>query len=448
MHSLRRLLVFSVALNAICSFSPQFTWSQGIQLPEAKPNKEESAPKISTRATPNQDQAIEVRLREIFSELEGAESLRVNVVSGIVSLSGEVLTQNTREQVVKLARQVEGVVEVKDKTSLVRDVKRQIAPAIQRLNELVSDIVGYLPLLAFAIIIFLGFWLIAFLLAKWDGLYRRFSANEFLADFLRQITRLAVLALGLLVAFELLNATALIGTVLGAAGLFSLALGFALRDTVENYVAGILLSIKQPFVHSDLVDIEGQEGHVLRLTSRATIVMTLDGNQVRIPNAKVFNGIVINYTRNPERRFQFDVGVSVDSNLAAAQHLAASTLLEMEGVVEDPPPRVDVQALGDFNITLRVYGWVDQRRFAFLKVKSEAIRLVKEAFDAADIIMPEPIYNLRMHDAAAPQPEKRQSAGPKRSIDVGRRSDIERQIAEDRLESGESDLLRSDAPLE
>ena len=53
-----------------------------------------------------------------------------------------------------------------------------------------------------------------------------------------------------------------------------------------------------------------------------------------------------------------------------------------------------------------------------------------------------------MHDAAAPQPEKRQSAGPKRSIDIARRSDIERQIAEDRLESGESDLLRSDAPLE
>ncbi len=118
------------------------------------------------------------------------------------------------------------------------------------------------------------------------------------------------------------------------------------------------------------------------------------------------------------------MGVSVDSNLAAAQNLAAKTLLDMEGVIEDPPPRVDVQALGDSNVTLRVFGWVDQRHFDFLKVKSEAIRLVKEAFDAAGIVMPEPIYNLRMQEplAAASEPKKRQSAGPKKAIDVGRRS--------------------------
>jgi small-conductance mechanosensitive channel len=140
----------------------------------------------------------------------------------------------------------------------------------------------------------------------------------------------------------------------------------------------------------------------------------------------------------------------VDSNLAAAQNLAAETLLKMEGVIEDPPPRVDVQTLGDFNVTLRVYGWVDQRHFNFLKVKSEAIRLVKEAFDAAGIVMPEPIYNLRMQErvAAAAEPKKSQSAGPKNAIDVRRRTEIERQIAEDRRESAESDLLRSDAPLE
>ena len=420
------------------------------QLPASKPSKVEPAPKISAKTTPEQDQAIERRLEQIFSELEGVEGVRVDVRSGVVALTGEVLSQNAREQAVALARQVEGVVEVKDKTTLVRDVRRQVAPAVERLRELVSDIIGYLPLIAFAVVIFLAFWFLAFLLGKWNGLYRRFTTNEFLADFVRQLTKLAVLALGLVVAFELLDATALVGTVLGAAGLLSLALGFALRATMENYIAGILLSMKQPFVHDDWVEIEGHEGYVLRLTSRATIVMTLDGNHVRIPNANVFNGIVINYTRNPERRFHFDVGVSMDSNLAAAQNLAAKIVLEMEGVIEDPPPRVDVQALGDSNITLRVFGWVDQRHFDFLKVRSEAIRLVKEAFDAAEIMMPEPIYNLRMQEplAAAPEPKKHQSAGPKNAIDVGRRTEIDRQIAEDRRESGESDLLRSDAPLE
>lgn len=449
MKSHSRRLPFVAALAFVCGLSTQPTWSQGVQVPQAKQAKEEPAPKISAKVAPEQDQAIERRLVEIFSELEGAQEVGVSVRSGIVVLTGEVLSQNVREQAVKLARQVDGVVEVRDKTTLVRDVRRQIAPAIERLRELVSDFVGYLPLIAFALVVFLIFWLLAFLLGKWDGLFRRFTTNQFLANFVRQLTKLAVIVVGLVVAFDLLDAAALVSTVLGAAGLLGLALGFALRDTVENYIAGILLSMKQPFVHNDWVEIEGQEGHVLRLTSRATIVMNLDGNHVRIPNSKVFNGILINYTRNPERRFLFDVGISVDSNLAAAQNLAAKTLLEMGGILENPPPRADVQSLGDFNITLRVFGWVDQRHFDFFKVKSESIRLVKEAFDQAGIIMPEPIYNLRVQEpVTAAKPPASESAGPKNPIDIHRRTETEHRIAEDRRESGDADLLRSDAPLE
>jgi small-conductance mechanosensitive channel len=331
---------------------------------------------------------------------------------------------------------------------LVRAAPRQIAPAVERVRELVSDFVGYLPLIAFAILTFGLFWLVAFLVGKWDGIFRRLTRNEFLADLIRHLAKLAVLGLGLLLAFELLEATALVGTVLGAAGLLGLALGFALRDTVENYVAGILLSTKRPFAPDDFVAIEGHEGRVLRLTSRATIVMTLDGNHVRIPNARVFNGIVVNYTRNPERRFSFDVGVSTDSHLVSTQHLAAKTLLEMEGVVEKPEPRVDVLALGDSNVVLRVFGWVDQRRFDFQKVRSEAIRIVKEAFDAAGVVMPEPTYGLRMQEARETRPDRRATEGPRQAIDVGRRTDLDGRIAADRRAAGDGDLLHADAPLE
>lgn len=450
MYYLARLLIVATLLSAFCSAALQPASSQVPQLPESKPVEEGPARKISAQTTRGQDQAVERRLREIFSELEGANRVGVEVRSGVVTLTGQVSSQTTRKQAVEIARQLEGVVEVQDETTPVRGISGQIAPAFQRLRKLVSDLVVSLPLIVFAVAIFLVFWLLAFLLGKWHGLYGRFTNNALLADSLRQLIKLAVLAAGLVVAFELLDATALIGTVLGAAGLLGLALGFALRDTVENYIAGVLLSMRQPFVRNDWVEIEGQEGHVLRLTSRATIIMTLDGNHVRIPNAMVLNRIVINYTRNPVRRFHFDVGVSVDSNIVAAQDLAAKTLLAMEGVIEDPPPRVDLQALGDFNIILRAYGWVDQRRFDFLKVKSEATRLVKQAFDAAGIVMPEPIYTLRMQEPVpkAPAADQRESAGPKNAIDVQRRTEMEQQIAEDRRKSGALDLLQPGAPLE
>jgi small-conductance mechanosensitive channel len=79
---------------------------------------------------------------------------------------------------------------------------------------------------------------------------------------------------------EILDATALLGTIVGVAGVMGLAIGFALRDTVENYIASILLSIRQPFRPLDQIVLENYEGLVMKLTSRETILMTLDGNHV------------------------------------------------------------------------------------------------------------------------------------------------------------------------
>lgn len=91
--------------------------------------------------------------------------------------------------------------------------------------------------------------------------------------------------------------------------------------------------------------IGNQEGHVVRLTPRATILLTLDGNHTRIPNAMVYKAVIINYTRNPKRRFTFDVGVDTEQNLVQAQTLAAQTLDRMAGVLDDPAPSCTVQTL-------------------------------------------------------------------------------------------------------
>jgi small-conductance mechanosensitive channel len=249
-----------------------------------------------------------------------------------------------------------------------------------------------------------------------------------------------------------------------------LAVGFALRDTVENYIASLLLSLRQPFARDDLVTIDGCEGRVVRLTARATILMTPDGNHTRIPNARVYKAVIVNYTRNPKRRFQFDVGVDTEQNLAAAQELAAATLAQMDGVLADPPPSCTVEQLGESNVVLRVFGWVDQTQAEYVKVRSEAIRLVKGAFDRAGVVMPEPIYNVRVGQlpgapgsapsaaahadqrtaqrAESPRSKTEQiSPEPVRAIDIARRDDLGEQIAADRG-ADDQDLLRSHAPKE
>ena len=209
--------------------------------------------------------------------------------------------------------------------------------------------------------------------------------------------------------------------------------------------------------------IESREGVVVRLTSRATILMTLDGNHLRIPNASVYKAVIVNYSRNPRRRFQFDVGVDTEQNLSVAQDLAARTLAGMDGVLAEPAPMCTVEQLGESNVVLRVFGWVDQSRHEFLKVRSEAIRLVKGAFDRAGIVMPEPIYNVRLGQAQtsapgaeAPAPTstvrpattaKRAPSEPEQAIDIAPRGELDEQIdAERRI--GEEDLLAESAPKE
>jgi small conductance mechanosensitive channel len=120
------------------------------------------------------------------------------------------------------------------------------------------------------------------------------------------------------------------------------------------------------------VVIDGQEGIVVALTSRATILMTLDGNHLHLPNALVFRSVMLNYTRNPSRRFEFDIGVGVQEDLIQAQLIGTQELQHLVGVMDDPPPRALIQSLGDSNVQLRFRGWAAQLTTACVLIHSLA----------------------------------------------------------------------------
>src|SRR5690606_33226100 len=142
--------------------------------------------------------------------------------------------------------------------------------------------------------------------------------------------------------------------VLGAAGVLGLAIGFAMRDTVENYIASILLSVRRPCAPHDSVIIEGVEGHITTLHSRATIITTWDGNEVRIPNAIVYKTKIVNLTRTPERRFEFTLRVRLDSDITCALATALKAVKMVGGVLEKPAPAALVSAIDEYAIVLIV----------------------------------------------------------------------------------------------
>lgn len=384
---------------------------------------------------------------EPYAELEGVE---VEAQGGRVTLSGVVVSAADRERAEEVVGGLEGVVAVENRIEQIQDVRDRLRPVARRFEGYAYDILFALPLFAAAALVLLLTWWAAVWVGRWERPFRRLSANRFLSDLLRQLGRVAVLLVGVLLALEILDATALVGAVLGAAGVAGLAVGFAFKDLVENYIASVLLSLRQPFGPGDLVDIDGREGKVIRLTSRATILRTMDGNHLRIPNAQVFKGVILNYDRNPRRRLCFEVSVASGRDVDRALDVGVASLAGMPGILGDPPPACHLTAVGDWATELTFYAWIDQREVEFLKVRSEAIRLVLQALQAAGIDLPEPTYRVltrraEEESARAPLPSP---PSPRDVADLSVDEHLDAEIEAERTETEGRDLLDVGAPQE
>lgn len=354
---------------------------------------------ITTGEGKPEDREIDLRIEEIFDEIDGLENVNSSVRSGVVTLRGTVSEASVAERAVELANRVEGVVAVENEITEVTEVSERLVPVLGRFEKRLQTAYDYLPLAGFAGLVWLftaGFgWFISSRRRPWSWI----APNTFIADLLRQIVFLGFLLLGLVLALDIMDATAVLSTILGAAGIVGLAIGFAVRDTVENYIASILLSIRQPFRPKDFIEIDGYSGHVIRLTSRATILMDMDGNHIRIPNASVYKHNIVNYSRNPERRFSFKLGIDADSELHVALDLCRGALEQLDFVLDEPAPAVWIDEVGDSNVVLEAAGWINQTRTDFLKARSEAVRLTKLALESNGIALPEPIYRLKFDGA-------------------------------------------------
>lgn len=313
--------------------------------------------------------------------------------------------------------------------------------------------------MALGIAILIG--LIGHLLASLKRFWRWVSPNAFLAELLGTLIRFAFIILGIVAGLEVLGATALLGAVLGGAGVIGIAIGFAVRDTVDNYVSSLMLSLRQPFRANDHVVIEGNEGRVVRLTSRATILMTLEGNHLRIPNSTVFKAVILNYTRNSQRRFDFDLGVDADDDPVDAMATGLKAIRALDFVLDEPLATAIIIDVGDSNIVLNFRGWLDQANTDFLKGRSLALDAGKRALEEAGFTLPEPIYRLRF-DEAAPLPVKGMASAQTFKVkrkqpnlqadliteDAAPDKHIAKLVAEERAETKGDDLLDNDRPIE
>ena len=413
---------------------------------------------IATETTDQQDADMAERIREILRELGGYEDVTVAVSEGIVTLRGITASGEAATDLTGLVARIEGVVAIKNEVAETTDIAERLNPAVDRFMTRLTQLLTFLPILLIAAAVFALVVFIGYLLSSWRKPWDRLAPNRFIADLYRQLVQIAFVIGGLVIALDILDATALLNTILGAAGIIGLAFGFAVRDTVENYIASIMLSIRQPFRPNDTVEINGDEGKVIRLTSRATILLSFDGNHIRIPNATVFKSRIVNYSQNAERRFMFDVGVDPEADLEAARDMATRTVQALPFVLDEPAALAWINAITDSGIQITVTGWVNQHDTSIVRAKGEALRQVKLALEAAGIDLPDTTYRIVMDGDAGARPAPATPAARDTvlpvtppvvaTVDTSGEEALDKMIDAERHDEMAEDLLSEDAEKE
>jgi len=465
-------------LRFIAALFLLLTLTAGPAFAQAGDSPAEAVPAtIAAESAPEDDARITRRIEQLFSEIDVLSNVAVTVEAGVATLTGETASTEAARRAETLAARVEGVATVENRIQRDVSLGGRVDPALGQAAEQLRAGVRALPLVGLALLVFVAIAGFGWLVTGRKALWRRVTPNLFVAELVAASARAVSVVLGVVAALSLLDATALLGALLGLAGVVGLALGFAVKDTIENYVASVMLSVRQPFRPNDHVVIDGHEGRVIRLTSRATVLMTLDGNHLRIPNAAVFKAVILNYTRNADRRFDFKLGVDADDDGEAAARAGVETLKALPFVLGDPEPLGFIEQAGDSTLDLRFSAWINQTQSDFVKSRSAGLAAVKMALEHGGFTLPEPIYRLRFDQppalpGAGPAPEARPrqaseagsgpgtgtrtgsetgtESGAKPVIAADTRPDeaIKRRVEQERADAGDPDLLSTDAPRE
>lgn len=209
----------------------------------------------------------------------------------------------------------------------------------------------------------------------------------------------ALVLFGLLVALSVIVPSFKASNLIELLGIGTVAVGFAFRDILQNFFAGLLLLLTEPFRIGDQIVVGEHEGTVQAIESRATTIQTYDGRRVVIPNTILFTQAVTVNTANEKRRSGYDVGIGVGDDIEEARSAILRTILGVEGVLADPAPQVLVVELADYSVKLRVWWWTEPpQRMQVLQVQSRVLQTIKQTLIECGIDLPYPTQQILFHD--------------------------------------------------
>jgi small-conductance mechanosensitive channel len=185
-------------------------------------------------------------------------------------------------------------------------------------------------------------------------------------------------------------------SVLAGLGIVGFTIGFALQDIARNFIAGLLILMRQPFNVGDAVEIAGHPGTVMEITVRDTIIKTWDGVMEIIPNLDVYTNPIVNYSELPLRRRTVTIGLGYGEDVDRARQILLDVIRSIEGVLKEPAPELLTEEFGDATLNMAARFWVNQQTHNMFVVHSNVVDALNDVAEREGIDMPYPTQVVQL----------------------------------------------------
>ncbi len=271
--------------------------------------------------------------------------------------------------------------------------------AYSTIDKIMDGFWERIPYICIALVVFTVFWLLSkvfkFFVRK--TLSDRSYTRQNLVLVLNRVGASAIIFFGFLIAMVIAIPGFTPGQLMSALGIGSVAIGFAFKDIFQNLLSGVLILLSEPFKIGDDIIVSGMEGTVEDIQIRATYLRSPDGRRIVIPNATVYTSAVTVNTAYKRRRCEFIVGIGYEDDVQKAKDLVLNILDHDSSILSQPTFSVNVAALADFSVNLKVQWWVDTGETATSNSISSIQEKVIHAFAENDVSIPYPVQEVKVY---------------------------------------------------
>jgi small-conductance mechanosensitive channel len=210
----------------------------------------------------------------------------------------------------------------------------------------------------------------------------------------RRLIHYTIILLGIIVAAQCVGLN--FGSLAVVFGFLSVGIGFGLQNVTSNFMAGLIMLLEQPISVGDFISVETQIGKVTQINMRSTVIQTLDNISIIIPNSKLIENNVINWSHtDPQIRIHCPVGVAYGSDVKSVKSALLNAVRGLDAILEKPAPEVRLIQFGESSLDFELLVWTDSPEKQFF-LKSQINFAVEEALRAAQIRIPFPQRDLHI----------------------------------------------------